>query len=349
MEAELSSSDGGGERWILKQDLAKLKAESRLLKKSLGESQVRERVCLGRAEKAEEHAALARSEYDQVVERVEGLEMAVHRRRDRATDEVLELRRKIAQLEVSERLAIARADKAAERVAIARSEMDRAMKQASESSEQLAAVMDELERQQVEAIKLSTANELLRARADRSYTAALSEQLQALEVEIAELRARKANNMAATRQLNLERQRNKVLNHQVKELRKTIQDNWGKDILEQADAGAELPRLCAEIKSLKAALADAEATSASWRKVAFPDKAMTSGHYNAAMRFMIMKLIGMANVSHTNVPIVIEIMSEYFGVQLPGRWRRVRTSAAGEFVRKWLTWRPCSATCENIR
>ena len=103
---------------------------------------------------------------------------------------------------------------------------------------------------------------------------------------------------------------------------------------------------------MKRALEEAEATCASWRKVAHPDKPMHEGNFNAAMRFMVMKLIGMANVPHTNVPLVIDITSQYFGVKLPGRWRKVLVSAARgvrTYEPKWLLWRPCPGTCENIR
>lgn len=81
---------------------------------------------------------------------------------------------------------------------------------------------------------------------------------------------------------------------------------------------------------------------------------MVKGHYDMRLRFAIMKLIGIANVCHTRVPFVLDIMSEYFGIQRSGRWRKVLASVdvvtgVRTYKKAWLVWRPSASTCENIR
>ncbi|MGA1354650.1 MAG: hypothetical protein ACO32I_07765, partial [Candidatus Limnocylindrus sp.] len=184
------------------------------------------------------------------------------------------------------------------------------------------------------------------------YTGALSQKLKEQEEELKELRARRANNMAATRLLNLEKRRNAVLSKQSEELRQSIRTNWGRDTLERAEAAAEVPFLQAQIVSLKCSLVDAEAECNELRRIVCPPKPMESGAYDMKYRFTIMKLIACANVCHTRVSEVMAITASHWGIVMPGRYRKVLASVkAGvrTYETKWLTWNPCANTCENIR
>lgn len=340
------------ERWILKPDLDLLKSESRKRKLEVEQLSVSERLAVGRAEKAEEMCARARSELDVVMEQATGLEMQLSARRGKATGEVCELRREVKKLSVSLDLALKRADRAEERLGIALSELDLALKHTNQSTEQANKLMMELDAQRHEIEQVLTENDRLRERASRGYTATLSHHLTVQEQELKELRERRANNMGATKQLNLERARCNLFKQQAEELRKVIQANWGKDTLELAEVGASVPRLEAQIASLQQELANVEAECDTYRQVQFPPKPMERGHYSMPLRFMIMKLIAIANVCHTRIPVIIEIMASYFGIHLPGRNRKVLTSVENgvrKYKTEWRTWLPCPSSCENIR
>lgn len=195
-------------------------------------------------------------------------------------------------------------------------------------------------------------NDRLQARSKRDYTASLSQHMMDQEQELRELRQRRANNMSATRQLNLERQKSKLFKRQVEELRNAIKINWGQDTLELAEAGATVPHFQAELECLARSLEEAEEEILRLRSIVCPPKPMVRGHYDMRLRFSIMKLIGIANVCHTRVPAVLDIMSEYFGIQRPGRWREVLVSVVNgvrTYKKAWLVWRPSASTCENIR
>lgn len=340
------------ERWILKKDLnelrsatAVLKSECRNLQRQVERLSTSERLAIERAERAEERAAIARSEQDGLASHADELQALIDARRAKASGEVLELRREVEHLKVSERLASTRAARAEERAAVARSEEDQACERAAIAS-RLAATAAE------NAAKLAAENEVLRVRAERSYTAKLMQKIEEQDMELKALRERRANNMAATRQLNLEKQRCRQLKEQAEMLTRAVREHWGRDTMELAEAGAAVPMMEAQLECLRRAVAELEAENEELRRVVCPAKPMEGGHFNSQIRFMVMKLIGMANVPHTNVPQVIDITSEYFGIQLPGRWRKVLISAAGgvrTYAEKWIRWRPCAGTCENIR
>ena len=112
--------------------------------------------------------------------------------------------------------------------------------------------------------------ERLRVRCSRGHTAELEAELAEKAAKVTELSARRANNMGAVKQLNLERRRNDELNRINKELRETIDANWGKETLALVEQALELPRLQSEIKVLKDALAEAETEIKSLKSVAFP-------------------------------------------------------------------------------
>lgn len=145
--------------------------------------------------------------------------------------------------------------------------------------------------------------EQLRARSSRGYTKELEAQVAQKEAKVKELSARRANNMAATKMLNLEHRRNHELKRANDELRESITTNWGKDTLELAEAAREIPCLETEVISLKAALAEAEEEIRALRRVVFPPPPMERGAFEMPLRFMVMKLIALANMCHTRVPI----------------------------------------------
>lgn len=339
-------------RWILKPDLAALKAETLKLKRDAEASLVRERVALNRAEKAEERAAVALSKHDVVSEQAAALQTQVEARRAKATNEVLDLRQNVKKLAVTAELAEKRAAFAETQAAIARSQQDLACKHAKELSEQLKAALKQVDEMQSELTSTTLENEELREKSRRAYTATLHQQVKEQAVEIQQLRERRANNMAATRQLNLERRRCRVLSQQGDELRRSIQEAWGRDTLDLAEAGVAVPALMAQIECLKKTVKEVEDENEQLRRTINPPKPMEGGAYNMKLRFTIMKLIGCANVCHSRVPEVLAITCSHWGIVMPGRWRRVLASVVEgvrQYKKKYLAWIPSANTCENIR
>lgn len=104
---------------------------------------------------------------------------------------------------------------------------------------------------------------------------------------------------------------------------------------------------------LKAALKSCEDREKELAKVVYPKPPMDRGHYDARMRFMIMKLISLANLCPSRVPMAYEIISEYHGIQFPVRARKVVAVRRGlekpRYEKRTIVWRPCEATCEAIR
>lgn len=340
------------ERWVMKPDLALLKAEARKGKIELEKKTVSERLAVGRAEKAEELCAVARSELDIVMERASELEAQLNSKRARSSNEVYDLRRQVKKLTVDEGLAFKRAAKAEERLALALSQLDMATKHATEASMQTSQIMEELSSQRAEMELIIAENERLQACASRSYTAALSKQVAEQEEELHALRQRRANNMSATKQLNLERQRCTMFKQQVEDLREIIRTNWGRETLELAEKGTLVPGLEAQIVCLKQALHDVELQMEAQHDIIFPPKPMEGGCYDMKLRFTIMKLVSCANVCHTRVPEVLAITSAHWGIVLPGRYRKVLVNVVNgirHYETKWRTWTPCRNTCENIR
>lgn len=209
----------------------------------------------------------------------------------KAAPEVRGLRRELDRSRVSELLATRRAEKSELQAGKARSFSDICSRQLSEAQEQATSAMSAMNAMRLEMECLVGENDRLRQRLSRGHTASLEEQLKEQQCEIKTLRERRTNNMGATRQLNLERKRCQVLCEQVEALRQTIRDAWGRDTIEQAEAGAMVPRLKAEIDCLVQALATAEGEVASLRRVLCPPKPMVSGAYDMKLRFTIMKLI----------------------------------------------------------
>lgn len=104
---------------------------------------------------------------------------------------------------------------------------------------------------------------------------------------------------------------------------------------------------------LRSALKEIESTElATLINIACPPKPMDKGHFDARMRFMIMKLIAMANLCPTRAPIAYKIVSDYHGIVLPSRERKVLISVANgvkRFETKQLQWVPSETTCLRIR
>ena len=73
--------------------------------------------------------------------------------------------------------------------------------------------------------------------------------------KVSELSERRANNMGATRRLNLELRRVAVLTDENERLRAAIDANWGADTLELAEQALQLPRFEAEIEELQKKIA----------------------------------------------------------------------------------------------
>jgi hypothetical protein len=86
--------------------------------------------------------------------------------------------------------------------------------------------------------------------------------------------------------------------------------------------------------------------------IACPPKPMDKGHFDARMRFMIMKLVAMANLCPTRVPIAYKVISDYHGIVIPSRDRNVLvsvTQGVKRFETKRLQWVPSETTCLRIR
>jgi hypothetical protein len=86
--------------------------------------------------------------------------------------------------------------------------------------------------------------------------------------------------------------------------------------------------------------------------IACPPKPMDKGHFDAQMRFMIMKLIAMANLCPTRVPIAYKVISDYHGIVIPSRDRKVLVSVVQgvkHFKTRRLQWVPSETTCLRIR
>ena len=197
--------------------------------------------------------------------------------------------------------------------------------------------------------------ERLRARCSRGYTAGLVAEVTENARQISKLSERRANNMGATRRLNLELRRVEVLNEENERLRAAITANWGADTLELAGQGLLVPRLEAEIETLSDALGDAEAECTRLARVVYPAPPIEKARgapFDMPMRFTVMKLIAKANICHTRVPVTIDILADYFGIHIPGRLRKVVVEIAKgvrKYETKWLKFVPSENTCESIR
>lgn len=144
---------------------------------------------------------------------------------------------------------------------------------------------------------------------------------------------------------------------QVDELRKTIQDNWGSNILEVVEQAKELiPQLQISVKilldELKASENQKELEVAAIQKLLRPKPPMDRGAYDARTRFAVMKLIAVANVCVTRVTSCFIILADYFGVQLQQRERKVLVfvkDGVRHYEKRWVKWVPQTRTCMNIR
>jgi hypothetical protein len=128
------------------------------------------------------------------------------------------------------------------------------------------------------------------------------------------------------------------------------------DVVEASDVRlhSEATRLRLEVGVLTEALKSIETIEVeTLAAIACPPKPLERGHYDTRMRFMIMKLIAMANVCPTRLSLVYKIVSDYHGIILPGRERQVRVSDDVNGVRtyktQFLQWIPNEGTCLNIR
>lgn len=143
----------------------------------------------------------------------------------------------------------------------------------------------------------------------------------------------------------------------MEEFRKTIQDYWGKDILEFVEeAKALIPQLKVFMKiladELKASERQKEVELAAMEKLLKPKPPMERGAYDARTRFAVMKLIAIANVSVTRVTSCFTILADYFGVELQQRERKVLIfvkDGVRHYEKRWVKWVPQTRTCMNIR
>jgi hypothetical protein len=201
-------------------------------------------------------------------------------------------------------------------------------------------------------VKATLELERVRERCAHGRTAELELQIAEQSAKIMELSGRRDNNMGATKLLNLEKRRVEELKRMNAELRSTITTNWSKETLELAQEAMQLPRLKAEMVVLKETLEDMEAEAVALKRVVYPPPPMEGGAFAMPLRFMVMKLIAIANVCHSHVPEIYTIMASYFGIQLPGRWRQVLVKVVDgvrKYEKKYLLWYPRVTTCENIR
>lgn len=151
-------------------------------------------MALNRAHKAETKAATARSIADEAV-------MIARAAQDRA--HAAEEHKKVAMQELEVlRYALTREREAEER--------------ACEAEKRELKALKELDALRAAVQNLSDENDKLRARCSRAVTSAQQELIEKQQVELEELRQRRANNMGATRELNLERQRSRRAQAQVK-------------------------------------------------------------------------------------------------------------------------------------
>ena len=135
----------------------------------------------------------------------------------------------------------------------------------------------------------------------RGRTSELEQQITKQSAMIAELSSRRDNNMGATRLLNLERRRVEELKRLNQELRATITANWSKETLELAEEAERIPRLEAEMAVLKKTLKDLETEVIELKHIIYPPPPMEGGAFNRSLRFMVMKLIAIANVCHSHL------------------------------------------------
>jgi hypothetical protein len=155
---------------------------------------------------------------------------------------------------------------------------------------------------------------------------------------------------------NLDKQRVKVATEQQAKHKSRSDQLWNSETLEMA---ADFPRLQAEVADFRVqvqvltnSLKDAEARETALAAIVYPVKPMDAGHFDGRMRFMCMKLIAMANLCPTRVPIAYKVISDYHGIILPGRERKVLVSVANGVVRfetKYLEWVPSETSCLRFR
>ena len=155
---------------------------------------------------------------------------------------------------------------------------------------------------------------------------------------------------------NLDKQRVKVATEQLTKHKSRADELWSGETLEMAE---DYPRLQAQVADFKAqvqiltnSLKDAEEAETALSAVVYPSKPMNQGHYNCRMRFMCMKLIAMANLCPTRVPIAYKVISDYHGIILPGRMRKALVSVANgvkRFETKYLEWKPSATSCLRFR
>jgi hypothetical protein len=177
-----------------------------------------------------------------------------------------------------------------------------------------------------------------------------------IEAENKLLKERRTLNQRRMSDANLDQRRVKVATEQLAKHKSRADELWCSETLEMAE---DYPRLEAEVADYKTrlqvltnSLKDAEAAETALAAVVYPSKPMDQGHFDCRMRFMCMKLIAMANLCPTRVPIAYKVISDYHGIVLPGRMRKVLVSVANgvkRFETKFLEWKPSETSCLRFR
>ena len=89
---------------------------------------------------------------------------------------------------------------------------------------------------------------------------------------------------------------------------------------------SELEALEAELGTVRAQLAAAEAARDKYKAIAEPpkEKFFAKGHYTSEVDLTALEVIASLGVSPTVVPTLFIIFADFFGVTIPSRERKVR-------------------------
>ena len=177
---------------------------------------------------------------------------------------------------------------------------------------------------------------------------------------VQQLSTRRKANQRKIGDYNLEKHRTELATQRATAAEAALGEYYvddGRNVFDAADLTLCLEskneRLELEVQMLKRTIKAIEDTEVKpLAAIVAPESPMNAGAFDAGMRFMIMKLIGMANVCPTRVPLCYKIVSDYHGIILPGRDRSVlvnMSEGVRVYKKTYIQWIPSETTCLRVR
>ena len=129
---------------------------------------------------------------------------------------------------------------------------------------------------------------------------------------------------------NLDRRRAEVAREQAESAQRALGQYFVAAEAQRVNT-SELEALEAELGTVRAQLAAAEAARDKYRAIAEPppEKFFTKGHYTADVDLTALQVIAELGVAATAVSPLFKIFGDFFGVTIPSREREVQLSGAG--------------------